>query len=95
MTDTQLTPVRATAPWWAPQMRDVLASGSTLLIGAAFLIPAAIPHAVVDQDLKGAIILQWGLVMGFYFGTSKGSAAKDDTISTMVATASSTPPVKS
>jgi hypothetical protein len=94
MTDAQLTPARATTPWWAPQMRDVLATSSTLLIGAAFLIPAAVPHAVVDQDLKGAIILQWGLVMGFYFGTSKGSAAKDDTISTMAATASTTPQAK-
>ena len=84
MTDANTTsPIAATVPWWAPQMRDVLATGSTLLIGAAFLIPAFIPHATVDQDLKGAIVLQWGLVMGFYFGTSKSSAAKDDTISSL------------
>jgi hypothetical protein len=64
-------------------MRDVLAAASTALIAAAFLIPLAMRGAAVDPDLKGAIILQWGLVMGYYFGTSKGSVAKDVTIAQM------------
>lgn len=65
--------------WWRPPMRDVLAVISTMLIAIAFLAPLfrSSTAAPLDPDLKGAILLQWGLVMGYYFGTSKTSVAKD------------------
>lgn len=89
MTDTTQTPAPApkTCPCWWPQMRDVLAMASTALFAFAMIAPAVIKGAAIDQELRGAIILQWGLVMGFYFGTSKGSAAKDETIAAMAPTA--------
>ena len=68
-------------------MRDILAVASTLIFFSAFLLPWF--HKLPDEvsqtlgQYHGAIILQWGAVMGFYFGSSKSSAAKDTTISDM------------
>lgn len=72
-------------PWYRPAMRDVLAVASTALFGFALVAPAVLHGAIIDQELKGAIVLQWGLVMGYYFGTSKSSVAKDGTIASMAA----------
>lgn len=84
------TPLPAkSAPWWWPDMRSVLSILSTLLLAGAFaaLFATAVLGWKVDPAISqalgqftGAIILQWGGVMGFYFATSKGSAAKDATI---------------
>lgn len=66
-------------------MRDILALASTGILAAAFLIPMFRPDAKLDPDLKGGILLQWGLVMGWFFGSSKQSQTKDQTISDMAA----------
>lgn len=78
---------RAAAPATSTKratMRNALAIMSTALIAIAFLLPAIAKACgadiTLDADLKGAITLQWGLVMGHYFGTSQSSAAKDKTI---------------
>ena len=73
----------ARAPWWWPNMRDTLALLSTLTFAATLLAPLIRKDLSVDPDLKGAIVLQWGAVMGWYFGSSKGSAAKDATIAAL------------
>lgn len=88
MTDTsgpqaEATPLRAPIPWWVPQMRDILAVLSTLMFAGMLFAKAFRPDFAVDPDLKGAIVLQWGLVMGWYFGSSKASSLKDDTIAAM------------
>lgn len=92
MTDApapEVTPLAVSPPaanaWWRPPMRDVLAVASTALIAAAFLAPMFKPGVVLDQEIKGAILLQWGLVMGYYFGTSKTSVAKDKAITELAA----------
>lgn len=70
-------------PWWRPAMRDVLAVLSTTLVAMAYLLPwfATGPRlaGALQQvgQLNGAILLQWGVVMGYYFGTSKGAAQRD------------------
>lgn len=79
----EAAPVRACIPWWVPQMRDILAVLSTCMFGGMLFAKVFSPGFVVDPDLKGAIVLQWGLVMGWYFGSSKASSQKDDTISAM------------
>lgn len=90
MTDIQAEPIKAVAPWWWPSMRDILAVLSTLIFAAAYVAPMLNKAVTPDPDLKGAIILQWGLVMGWYFGSSKASAVKDATIATMASTANGT-----
>jgi hypothetical protein len=63
-----------------------LLGGFVLLLGATFLgllvfveVPAGNERLM---DFAAGIILGWGgAVIGFYFGTSEGSAAKNDAIS--------------
>lgn len=97
MTDMTQTPPAApakVAPWWWPQMRDVLAILSTLLLAGAFasLFATAVLGQKIDPAIgqalgqfTGAIILQWGGVMSYYFATSKSSGAKDATIAALSA----------
>ena len=85
MTDQLLTPITLAATptrWPIPQMRDVLAFCSTALFAFALAAPALFhdKSITLDADLKGAVIMQWATVMGWYFGSSKGSVAKDATI---------------
>jgi hypothetical protein len=74
---------RQMIPWWVPQFRDVLALLSTLIFAGGLFVPAFKAGVVIDQDLKGAVVLQWGLVMGWYFGSSKASNQKDETIASL------------
>ena len=76
----------------APETRDVLAVISTLLFGGAVLSPLYRSTFVIDPELKGAIITQWALVMGWYFGSSKSAAAKDATIADQAKTIAANPP---
>ena len=75
------------------EMRGILATLSTALFGAAML--GAKIGVTIDPDMKGAIILQWGGVMSWYFGSSKGSAAKDTTIASQAKAIAATPPADS
>jgi hypothetical protein len=84
------TPTPAPAnPWYRPPMRDVLAVISTALISIAFLAPLfrSSTAAPLDPDLKGAVLIQWGFVMGYYFGTSKTSVAKDRVVADLASQA--------
>ncbi len=70
-----------------PETRDVIAVASTILFGAAYLAPWVIGAPKGSEQymgqMQGALITQWAGIMGWYFGASKGSAAKDDTIAAM------------
>lgn len=62
--------------WWRPPMRDVLAVASTGMIAFAFVAPIILKAgSTLDPDLKGAVLLQWGAVMGYYFGTMQAKPA--------------------
>lgn len=71
-------------PFWWPGMREVLAILSTLLVALVLFVLVFVPLTQANSgavnQVVGAVILQWGAVMAFYFATSKGSAAKDETI---------------
>lgn len=94
MTDTPpvpALPAAARPKGWAdlpaPTTRDVLAVLSTLLFAAACAAPwvFGIPEGAEQYigQMQGAIIVQWASVMGWYFGSSKSSSQKDDTIAAM------------
>lgn len=91
------------APWWWPTMRDVLAILSTALLAgdlAAKYWLAGHPAQTAGlstaiEQYSGAIILQWGSIMTYYFGTSKSSAAKDATIAAQAGVAPAAPAAKS
>lgn len=81
-----------TAPAGKSTMRDVLAITSTLIFVGAFAATFAVVlsgHALdagAAQGLgqfQGTAITQWVGVMGWYFGSSRDSAAKSETIAAM------------
>lgn len=106
MTNTDTPPAaddaedkRDPLPCWVPEFRSVLALLSTLLLAGAFAASYELARGQVKLDagimqslgqIQGAIILQWGLVMGYYFGTTKGSVAKDATIAAQARAADTT-----
>ena len=69
------------------ETRDVLAVMSTLLFVAAYFAPWVwgIPKDASTYlgQFQGAVIVQWAGIMGWYFGSSKGSDAKSATIDTL------------
>lgn len=85
MTDIPTSPSVSTKPRES-RMRDILAFLSTALFAVGLLAPMVVVNGkpvVIDGEMKGAVMIQWGLVMGYYFGTSQNSAKKDETINTM------------
>lgn len=84
MSDVPPLQPKPPAPWWWPKMKDILALLSTGIFSVTMFAPLFGKGIVVDESLKGAIMIQWGGVMGYYFGTSQSSVKKDDTINSMV-----------
>jgi hypothetical protein len=60
-----------------PETRDTIAVLSTLLFAAAYITPwwVAIPKGTEQYvgQMQGALITQWALIMGWYFGSSKAT----------------------
>lgn len=84
--------------WFGPTTRDVLAILSTGLMLIAYGLPwfKTLPDGSAQAigQLQGAIILQWGGVMSWYFGSSKSSDQKTDTMAVQAQTiAAMTPTV--
>ena len=77
-----------------PQTATVLAIIALVIVGATllllFFVPVPEPNANTLQLLLGAV-LAWGTgVFGYYYGSSKSSQSKDDTISSMAKVATGT-----
>jgi hypothetical protein len=79
MTDTPAP----SAPLQQQWMRNTLAVLSTIMFAGALFLPAFRSGVQIDPNFKGALVLQWGLVMGWYFGSSQGSAMKDQALAQM------------
>lgn len=82
-------------PFWLLETRDFLAIMLVIaMIGLLFVLtlrPTAIPDTPVTNIVIGGFMtVGFSAVIQFYFGSSKGSVAKDDTINAM---AEATPPV--
>jgi hypothetical protein len=86
MTDTPAP----SAPLQRQWMRNALAVMSTLMFAGALFLPAFRTGVQIDPNFKGALVLQWGLVMGWYFGSSQGSAMKDQALAQMSSSMSPT-----
>ena len=65
-----------------PETRDVIAILSTLGFLVAYGLPwfIAIPKGSEQNvgQMQGALILQWGAIMSWYFGSSKSAGAVRD-----------------
>ncbi len=93
MTDTPTPGAAPAAPakprlqlTW-PETRDVIAVLSTVLFAVAYAAPWlwGMPKNA-DQyvgQAQGALLVQWAGIMSWYFGSSKGSSAKDAVISAL------------
>lgn len=64
------------SPWWKESVAPVLA---ILIVVGGFLVICYKPEA------KTEIVALMVMVIGFYFGSSKSSQSKDETISTQLA----------
>jgi hypothetical protein len=75
-------------PFWLLETRDFLAIMLVIaMIGLLFVLtlrPTAIPDTPVTNIVIGGFMtVGFSAVIQFYFGSSKGSVAKDDTINAM------------
>jgi hypothetical protein len=73
-------------PIWLPEVRDLIAliliCAMVGLMFALVLRPVTVPDTPVTNMLIGGFMtVGFSGVIQFYFGSSKGSSAKDDTIS--------------
>lgn len=69
---------------WTPRIL------ATVILVGYFYIQWFLLHSVINDDMReivmrslGTVDMAVGLVLGYYFGSSAGSARKDDTISAM------------
>jgi hypothetical protein len=75
-------------PFWLLETRDfiaiILICAMVGLMFALVLRPITVPDTPVTNMLIGGFMtVGFSAVIQFYFGSSKGSAAKDDTINTI------------
>lgn len=76
-------------PSWLPEVRDfigVIVIGA--MVGMLFILllrPVSVPDNQMTNILIGGFMTATTAVIQFYFGSSKGSAAKDDTINAIAA----------
>lgn len=87
---------KAARPVWLPEVRDaigLLVIGA--LVGMLFILllrPVTVPDNQMTNILIGGFMTASTAVIQFYFGSSKSSLAKDDTINSMaVASAEAVP----
>lgn len=86
-------------PVWMPETRDFIA---LMLVGALIgllftmvLRPVSIPDNAVTNLLIGGFMTVVTGIAQFYFGSSKGSASKDDTINAIATAQAESPVAKS
>lgn len=71
-------------PGWLPEVRDfigMIVIGA--MVGMLFILllrPVSVPDNQMTNILIGGFMTATTAVIQFYFGSSKGSVAKDDTI---------------
>lgn len=85
-----------TRPSWLLEVRDVLAlvlvGGMVALVFVLALRPTSLPDTpMFNMIVGGYVTVGFTSIIQFYFGSSKGSAAKDDAINTMATTAAVVP----
>jgi hypothetical protein len=89
MTDTTIAPApdpeSKPRPYWLPDTRGVLAITLIVaLVVMSFVLIAkdkAIDNPALNMLLGGFMTVGFATIINYYFGSSDGSAKKDDTIS--------------
>lgn len=71
-------------PIWVPEVRDLIGMSVIIAMISMLLIlllrPVTVPDNQMTNILIGGFMTATTAVIQFYFGSSKGSVAKDDTI---------------
>lgn len=82
--------MNSTKPWFWPDTQGFLAIAIVVLIGSIMFIMLLHPIQI-DDKIQGVLMTVIGVLVGslkdvysFFFGSSKGSVAKDDTINAVV-----------
>lgn len=97
-TNQQGRTMKKDRPFWLLETRDciaiVLVGGMVALVFVLALRPSAVPDTpMFNMIVGGYVTVGFTSIIQFYFGSSKGSVAKDDTINAMSATAAETPKI--
>jgi hypothetical protein len=66
----------------------ILAALITIGFFTAMFLPGVVPGFEVDEALKQTLVTMFILVIGYYFGSSSGSAKKDEVIASQANTLS-------
>ena len=95
--DPQTTiPAPSIKPWWAPDAQGFLAGAIVMVCGTALFARMASTSNVDDKMLDTMITILFSTclvtVYNYTFGSSRGSAAKDDTTNKIVEKLTSTAP---
>jgi hypothetical protein len=81
-------------PFWIPEVRDFIGLiVISAMVGMLFILllrPVTVPDNQMTNILIGGFMTATTAVIQFYFGSSKSSAAKDDTINTLTTAATET-----
>jgi beta-lactamase regulating signal transducer with metallopeptidase domain len=84
-------------PFWIPEVRDligiVVISAMVGMLLILLLRPVTVPDNQMTNILIGGFMTATTAVIQFYFGSSKGSVAKDDTINAIATSQSVAPTV--
>ena len=76
-------------PFWIPEVRDLIGISVIIAMISMLLIlllrPVTVPDNQMTNILIGGFMTATTAVIQFYFGSSKGSVNKDDTISQLAA----------
>jgi hypothetical protein len=84
-------------PVWVPEVRDLIGMSVIIAMISMLLIlllrPVTVPDNQMTNILIGGFMTATTAVIQFYFGSSKGSVAKDDTINAIATSQAVTLPV--
>ncbi len=101
MTDTDTGPVTAPRPWWMPDTQGFLAIAILVLVGAIVFILLLHQSSMDDKTsavlttVIGMLIANLKDVYSFFFGSSKGSSDKDQTLTKIAVAAAPVNPTPS
>lgn len=84
-------------PVWMPEVRDLIGlaviSAMITMLLILLLKPVTVPENQMTNILVGGFMTATTAVIQFYFGSSKASAVKDDTINAIATSQSTSQPV--
>lgn len=83
-----MTPERTPAPWWALY---ALAAGVLVTFGGAMVASFALGDNTLSTTMATGALTLASLAVGYFFGSSEGSAKKSETLAKAVTSSPSEP----